>query len=364
MDGHLAVAVHAHGHQCDIGSMHGTRSGNPGLIVCGFTHGLTTKGVLSRVLWSPTWRGSHAPMEMRKIGSLDVSVVGLGTNNFGFFMQAGAVPPVVDAAIEEGINFFDTADSYLDSEVRLGQALGRRRDHVVIATKFGSPVGEDGTGGAHPDYVRHAVERSLRALGTDRIDLYQLHRPDPETHIADTLGVLDELVAEGKVREIGCSNFSIAQLREAEAAVGPDDARFVSLQNHFNLLERGDETEVLPECVATGVAYLPFFPLASGLLSGKYVRGQAPPDGTRLAIWGDASLTDENFDVLDALTAWAEARKHTLLDLAFAWLAATPGVASVIAGATNAHQIRLNARAGSWVLTPNERAEVSQLVAR
>ncbi len=300
-------------------------------------------------------------METRKIGSLEVSVIGLGTNNFGFFMEAAAVAPVVEAAIEEGINFFDTADSYLDSERRLGQALGRRRDQVVLATKFGSPVGEDGAGGASPAYIRSAVERSLHALGTDRIDLYQLHRPDPQTHISDTLAVLDELVDEGKVLEIGCSNFSMAQLREAEAAVGPDDARFVSLQNHFSLLERGDEAEILPECAMTGMGYLPFFPLASGLLTGKDLRGQAPPAGTRLEKWGDSSLTDENFDILDALTAYATARGHTLLELALAWVAATPGVASVIAGATTAHQVRENARAATWTLTLEEKAEVDHL---
>jgi aryl-alcohol dehydrogenase-like predicted oxidoreductase len=300
-------------------------------------------------------------METRMIGSLEVSVIGLGTNNFGFFMEADAVAPVVDAAIEEGVTFFDTADSYLDSEKRLGHALGGRRDQVVLATKFGSPVGEGGTGGASPGYVRSAVERSLRALGTDRIDLYQLHRPDPETPIADTLAVLDQLVDEGKIIEIGCSNFSLAQLREAEASVGPDDARFVSLQNQFSLLERGDEAEVLPECVATGMGYLPFFPLASGLLTGKYRRGEAPPAGTRLEKWGDSTLTDENFDIIDGLTAYAEARDHTLLELALAWVAATPGVASVIAGATTAHQIRQNARAARWTLTPGEKAEVDLL---
>jgi len=308
-----------------------------------------------------TGRANNSAMETRKIGSLEVSVIGLGTNNFGFLMEADAVAPVVDAAIEEGITFFDTADSYLESEMRLGHALGRRRDQVVLATKFGSPVGEGGTGGASPEYIRSAVERSLRALGTDRIDLYQLHRPDPETHIAETLAVLDQLVDEEKVVEIGCSNFSLAQLREAEAAVGPDDARFVSLQNHFSLLERGDEAEVLPECVATGMGYLPYFPLASGLLTGKYTRGQSPPAGTRLEKWGDSSLTDENFDILDGLTAYAEARDHTLLELAQAWLAATPGVASVIAGATTAHQVRQNARAALWTLTPEEKAEVDLL---
>src|SRR5271165_138016 len=210
-------------------------------------------------------------MDTRKIGSLDVTLVGLGTNNFGFGMAAQDVPPVVDAAFEAGINFFDTSDSYGDSEVRLGQALGKRRDEILIATKFASPViGQEGTGGARPDYVRSAVEASLGRLGTDRIDLYQIHRPDPQTPIADTLGALDELVDQGKVREIGCSNFSTQQLREASKAVPAGSAHFVSVQNHYNLLNRADEREVLPECRRLGLAYLPYFPLASGMLTGKY----------------------------------------------------------------------------------------------
>jgi aryl-alcohol dehydrogenase-like predicted oxidoreductase len=302
-------------------------------------------------------------MDMRSIGSLQVSVVGLGTNNFGFLMEESDVPPVVDAALAAGINFFDTADSYLESEVRLGRALGNRRDEVVIGTKFGNKVDGEG-GGAAPGYIRQAVERSLRNLGTDRIDLYQLHVPDDSTPIADTLAVLDELVREGKVLELGCSNFSAVQLREAEAAVAPGAARFVSVQNHYNLLNRGDERDALPECERLGLAYLPFFPLASGLLTGKYARGRAAPTGSRLDKWGDRMgglLSDENFDVIEALTGWAEARGHSLIDLAFAWLAASPSVASVIAGATTAEQVRTNAAAGAWQLTPDEVAEVSAL---
>ena len=224
-------------------------------------------------------------MDTRRIGSLEVSVIGLGTNNFGFFMEEDAVPPVVDAALEAGITFFDTADSYLESEARLAKALGTRRDEVVIGTKFASPV-DGGAGGAAPDYVRSAVERSLARLGTDRIDLYQLHRPDESTPIADTLGVLDELVTEGKVREIGCSNFSAAQLREAEAAAA-DGARFVSVQNQWNLLQRDDESDAVPEAERLGLGYLPYYPLASGLLSGKYTRGEDAPAGTRLVHFGE-----------------------------------------------------------------------------
>jgi len=289
-------------------------------------------------------------------------VIGLGTNNFGLLMEEDQVPPVLDAALEAGINFFDTADSYRGSEERLARALGRRRDEVLIATKFGSPV-DGGGGGAAPAYIRQAVERSLERLGTDRIDLYQLHRPDPEVPIADTLAVLDELVQEGKVREIGCSNFSAAQLREAEAAAD-GGARFVCVQNRYNLLQREDELDVLPECRDLGLAYLPFFPLASGLLTGKYERGTAAPVGTRFHVWGErlgGMLTDAAFDAVDALTGWAEARGHSLLELAIAWLLADPVVPSVIAGATKAEQVRANAAAAGWELSPAEVAEINAI---
>jgi aryl-alcohol dehydrogenase-like predicted oxidoreductase len=305
-----------------------------------------------------------ADMETRPIGTLEVSVVGLGTNNFGRGMQADDVAPVVLAALDCGVKFFDTADSYGDSEERLGQALGRHRDEVVIATKFGHPVGRDGTGGASPGYVREAVERSLRHLGTDRIDLYQLHGPDPETPVADTLGALDELVRQGKVREIGCSNFSAAQIREADSEVTPGGSRFVSVQNHYNLLDRRDEDEVLPECKRLHLAYLPYFPLASGLLTGKYTKGEVPPEGTRLQRWGDRAagvLTDRNFDVADAVGAWAAERDRSLLEVAVAWLLANPVVASVIAGATKVEQVQANVAAGQWRLSPSDVAEVEAL---
>jgi aryl-alcohol dehydrogenase-like predicted oxidoreductase len=305
-------------------------------------------------------------VQTRKIGSLEVTVVGLGTNNFGLGMAADQVPPVVDAAIGQGINFFDTADSYGDSEDRLGRALGRRRNDVVIATKFASPIrGQQGSGGARPEYVRSAVEASLKRLGTDRIDLYQIHRPDPETPIADTLGALNELVLAGKVREIGCSNFSAKQLREAHDAAG-DGARFTSLQNHYNLLNRGDEAEVIPTCEELGLAYLPYFPLASGLLTGKYRRGEEPAEGTRMHRWGEraaGSLTDEAFDKVEALAAWAGDHGHSLLDLAVAWLAAQPTVASVIAGATKVEQVVANAGAAGWQLSASDVEEVD-LIAR
>lgn len=300
-------------------------------------------------------------MERRRIGSLEVSVIGLGTNNFGFKMDEHEVPPVLDAALEAGINFIDTADSYATSEERIGKLLGARRDDVVLATKFATPLDGEGSGGASPAYIRTAVERSLRLLQTDRIDLYQIHRPDPDTPIADTLGALDELVRQGKVREIGCSNFSAAQLREAEAAaVG---ARFVSVQNHFNLLERADEAELIPTAQQLGIAHIPYFPLASGLLTGKYVRGEAPPEGSRLAVRaarGTPMPDDATFDVVERLTAWAAERGHTILELAFAWLLAKPTVASVIAGATTVDQVRANAGV-TWRLTADELAEVDAL---
>ncbi len=304
-------------------------------------------------------------METRKIGSLDVSVVGLGTNNFGFRMDEAAVPAVVDAALGAGITFFDTADAYGRSERRLAAALGARRDDVVLATKFASPLGANRPGGARPEYIRSAVERSLRELATDRIDLYQIHRPDPDTPIAETLAALDELVQAGKVREIGCSNFSADQLVAADDAVKEGAARFVSVQNHYNLLHRADEDEVLPMCERLGLAHIPYFPLASGLLTGKYRRGEPPPEGTRLAAWGDradAMLADRNFGAIDRLTAWAQARGHTVLELAIAWLLAKPTVASVISGATTAGQAQANA-AATWRLAPDEVAEVDAITA-
>jgi aryl-alcohol dehydrogenase-like predicted oxidoreductase len=304
-------------------------------------------------------------METRKIGSLEVTVVGLGTNNFGMLMEADQVQPVVDATLEAGINFIDTSDSYGESEVRLGKALGSHRDEILIATKFGSPLMTDpNTGGAAPAYLRGAVERSLANLGTDRIDLYQLHRPDPNTPIADTLAVLNDLIVAGKVREIGCSNFSAEQLRDADDAVAAGAARFVSVQNHYNLLHRGDEKEVIPECERLGIGYMPFLPLASGLLTGKYDRNSPAPEGTRLERWGSrlgGMLSAENFDIVEALTAWAEARDHTLLELAFAWLLAKPAATSVIAGATKAPQVAANAAAGEWRLSPEEVADIDAI---
>lgn len=232
----------------------------------------------------------------------------------------------------------------------------------MLATKFGIGIDERRPGGARPEYIRQAAEDSLRRLDTDHIDLYQLHRPDDDTPIADTLGALNALVQAGKVREIGCSNFSAAQLQEAEAAAG--GARFVSVQNEYSLLQRAPETDVLAECEKLGVAFLPYFPLASGLLTGKYRKGKPLPEGTRIQAQGRFSelLTDKNLDTVEALIAFAKSRGHTVLELAFSWLIRQPAVASVIAGATSTGQIRSNAAAAEWRLSAEDMGEVEAIL--
>lgn len=310
-------------------------------------------------------------MDARPIGSLAVSAVGLGCNNFGWHLDEPASRAVVHAALDAGVTHFDTAEVYGEgrSEEILGRALGARRDEVVVATKFGH-----GTGAA-PATVRRAVEGSLRRLGTDRIDLYYLHKPDAETPIADTLGALTRLVEEGKVREIACSNLSPAQLREAEAAA--TGARFVALQNEYSLLHRAPEGDAagdggtLAACRDLGLAFVPYFPLKSGLLTGKYRRHSAPPEGARLSGvegsrfegMGDRLLTEATLDAVERLLAVAEARGHPLLDLAFSWLLAHAPVASVIAGATTPEQVRANVAAASWTLTPDDLAAVDEALA-
>ncbi|HEY7336215.1 MAG TPA: aldo/keto reductase [Bryobacteraceae bacterium] len=303
-------------------------------------------------------------MEKRQLGSFQVSVVGLGCNNFGWRTDAAGTERVVDAAIEAGINFFDTADVYGGgkSEEYLGRALGSLRKKVVVATKFGLPMDERRRG-AKPAYIREAVEDSLRRLGTDYIDLYQLHKPDPETPIGDTLETLNDLVRAGKTREIGCSNFSAAQLREAEAAVKAEAARFISVQNHFSLLHREPEAEVLPECERLGLGFIPYFPLENGLLTGKYRAGQALPEGSRAKDgFGPKIFTDQNIALAEALEKFATSRQHTLLELAISWLAAQSGVVSIIAGAKNSEQIRANASAAAWKLTPEEVEEIDGIL--
>jgi aryl-alcohol dehydrogenase-like predicted oxidoreductase len=300
-------------------------------------------------------------MEHRRIGSLEVSVIGLGCNNFGWRLDAESTAGVVHAALDAGIDFFDTAELYGEgrSEEYLGRALQGRRQSVVIATKFGYKTAPSHRRG-HPDNVRRAADASLKRLGTDYIDLFQLHSPDPTIPVADTLGALDELVQQGKVREIGCSNFSAAQLDEAEHAVKPGAARFVSVQNEYSLMHREPEAEVLPECARLGIAFIPYYPLASGLLTGKYRRGQPLPKGTRLAE-GSNMLTDENLAVVEELIQFAESKGHTVLELAIGWLLAHPAVASVIAGATKPEQARGNASAARWRLSEEERAAVDAL---
>ena len=302
-------------------------------------------------------------MELRSIGSLRVSVAGLGCNNFGMRIDAAATERVVAAALDAGINFFDTADIYgnTQSEVFLGRALGQRRREAIVATKFGMAV-DDQRRGARPEYVRRAADDSLKRLGIDTIDLYQLHQPDSDVPIADTLGAMNELVKAGKVREIGCSNFSAEQLDEAARAARPGAARFVSVQNEYSVLHREPESTVLPACQRLGLAFLPYFPLASGLLTGKYERGKAPPASSRLSLaWTSRFTSDKNVRIADALKAFAASRGHTLLELAMSWLAARPAVASVIAGATSPKQVRANAAAANWTLTPEELAEIVRL---
>jgi aryl-alcohol dehydrogenase-like predicted oxidoreductase len=293
----------------------------------------------------------------RQLGpsGLTVSVVGLGCNNFGARMPDEKVPEVVHAALEAGVTFFDTADVYGHrggSETLLGRALGKRRADVVVATKFGMDMGGDngpdwGVRGSRR-YVRRALEASLRRLGTDWIDLYQMHRPDPATPIAETLSVLDDLVRDGKVCYVGSSNFAGWQVIDADwTARASGRAGFVSAQNEYSWLKRGVEAELVPALQHTGQGLLPFFPLASGLLTGKYRRDQPAPPGTKLAKMPDR-LAAANFDVIEALERFAADRGLTMLQVAIGGLAAMPTVSSVIAGATSADQVRSNVTAGEW----------------
>jgi len=304
-------------------------------------------------------------MRTRKIGSLEVSVVGLGCNNFGGRLDYDKSAAVVHDALDAGITFFDTADIYggTRSEEFLGRALGARRSDIVLATKFGMQVDEHRKG-ARPDYVHRALEDSLRRLDTDYVDLYQLHAPDPKTPIADTLGALDECVAAGKARQIGCSNFTVEQLRQAEDAAAPGSAHFVSVQNEFSLLRRKAEDDVIPECERAGLAFLPYFPLASGVLTGKYRRNEPPPPGTRLAgvKQNEGPLADDQLAVVERLAEFAASRDRSMVELAIAWIAAHRPVASVIAGATSPQQVRANVAAADWELDDNDMAEIDTLV--
>ncbi len=295
-------------------------------------------------------------MEHRPLGSsgIEVSVVGLGCNNFGRRVDLEGARAVVDAALDAGATFLDTADIYGSqggSERLLGEVLQGRRERVVLVTKFGHDMGDGVTARGAPDYARRAVEASLERLRTDRVDLLYYHRPDGVTPLAETIGAMEELVREGKARAIGCSNLDAAQLAE----VGP---RIVALQNHYSLLERGDDAEVIPLCVELGISYVPYFPLASGLLTGKYRRGEPAPAGTRLH---GEEIEDEEYDRVEALERFARERGRTLLELAVAGLLSQPAIPSVIAGATKPEQVRANAAAAEWRLSEEELAALGRL---
>jgi aryl-alcohol dehydrogenase-like predicted oxidoreductase len=308
-------------------------------------------------------------MIRRQLGDsgIEVSLVGLGCNNFGY-MTAPAVASVVHRALDLGVTLFDTADVYGlgVSEQNLGKALGSRRRDVVIATKFGMPMAE-GEAGASARHVIAACEASLRRLGTDWIDLYQLHRADPHTPLEETLRALADLMKAGKVRAIGCSNLPASQVIDAQRitrTVGIP--AFITAQDEYSLVERGVERELIPALLAHGMSLLPYFPLASGLLTGKYQRGVTPP-GTRLAgmqALADKYMTDSNWRIVAALTEFAAARGHTLLDLAFAWLSARRPVESIIAGATRASQIEANVKAADWALTRSDVAAIDSISAQ
>jgi aryl-alcohol dehydrogenase-like predicted oxidoreductase len=307
-------------------------------------------------------------MEHRTIGSIPVPLAGIGCNNFARRIDEERSREVVDAAFEADATLFDTADLYGDtqSEEFLGRALGSRRDRAVIVSKFGMRTPPEGMTGGDSRWVVRACEESLRRLGTDRIDVYLLHQPDDVTPIGDTLNVMSRLVDEGKVREIGCSNFSGKQLDEAADAAQELEVRpFVTVQNEYSLVAREPREDVLPACRRLGVSFMPYFPLASGLLTGKYRRGQPPPPGTRMAGPGgwEEFLTDERFEIVERLSRFAEEHGHTILELAMSWLTVQPEIATVIAGATRAEQVRQNAAAlEAWKLTEAELAEIDDLL--
>jgi len=311
-------------------------------------------------------------MRYRPLGDsgLMVSVTGLGCNNAGRRLDLEATRAVINAALESGITLLDTSDSYGGgggSEELLGEVLAGRRDEVVLATKFGHQDFDMGYGPAAGakggrGYIRRAVERSLRRLRTDYLDLYQIHTPDPVTPIAETLAALGELVAEGKVRYLGNSNFTGWQIADAaHVARAAGLVPFVSAQNHWSLLERGAEAEVVPAARHFGLGVLPYFPLANGLLTGKVRKGQAPPPGSRLA-GRPGYLTESKLDRVEALIAWAAGRGRTVLEVAVGALAAQPGCASVIAGATSPEQVKANAAAADWTPSPADLAELDQIV--
>ena len=310
-------------------------------------------------------------MDIRNLGSsgLRVSLVGLGCNNFGGRIDLEASRKVVHKALDLGITLFDTADMYGNmggSEDCLGAILGARRKDIVLATKFGMAMNAEGTLlGASRRYIMSAVEASLSRLKTDWIDLYQLHQPDPLTPIEETLRALDDLVRHGKVRYIGCSNLPAWQVVEAQwTAKHLGLNAFVSAQDEYSLVVRGIDRELIPALQAYDMGLLPFFPLASGLLTGKYQRNAPMPAGTRLTNTqrlAERFLTEANWQIAEQLKDFAATRGHTLLELAFSWLAARPQVSSVIAGATKPEQLEQNVKAVGWALTPEDRTEIDRI---
>jgi aryl-alcohol dehydrogenase-like predicted oxidoreductase len=305
-------------------------------------------------------------MRMRRLGDEgpEVSVVGLGCNNFGGRVDLDGTRAVVDAALDVGVTLFDTADIYGNkggSESFLGEVLEGRRDGVVLATKFGGDMGDGTEARGSRDYIHKAVDASLERLRTDYIDLYQYHTPDKTTPFAETFGALDELVQAGKVRHVGHSNLSAEQVEEVDRLARENGwSRPVSAQNRYSLLHRDPESDLLPVCERLGLGVLPYFPLASGLLTGKYKRGEPRPEGTRLADRDDV-FDDETFDRLDALEAFARERGVSLLDVAIGGLLAQPAVASVISGATKPEQVRANAAAGEWQPSGEDLAALNAL---
>jgi aryl-alcohol dehydrogenase-like predicted oxidoreductase len=307
-------------------------------------------------------------MQKRQLGksNLQVSLVGLGCNNFGWRIDAGASRHVIDKAIEVGINFFDTSDSYGASEDIIGEVLGTRRQDIVLATKFGSPLDAEGKKkGASRNYIKTAVESSLRRLRTDWIDLYQLHFPDPLTPIEETLRALDEVVKQGKVRFIGCSNLSAPQLIEAQDTAQRIGVQgFVSTQNEYSVLVRGLEQQLAAQIERSGLALLPYFPLANGVLTGKYKPGQPIPKDARLADapdFFDSYRDPKQWERAQQLQQLAAKQGRSVLDLAFSWLAARPAVSSIIAGATKPEQVEQNAKAAEWHLSKEDLAAVDRI---
>jgi aryl-alcohol dehydrogenase-like predicted oxidoreductase len=300
-------------------------------------------------------------MRTRRLGPLEVTVVGLGCNNFGRRVDEAGTRAVIDAALDAGVTFFDTADVYGgsgDSETLIGKALEGRRDRVVLATKFGKPMGDGETRRGSREYIRAAIDASLRRLRTDYVDLYQHHEEDPETPLSETFGALTELVAEGKVRAIGTSNYAPAMLERASAAAALLEVPYVSEQSEYSWLARDAERQLLPTCERLGLGFIPYFPLASGLLTGKVSRDQPPQPGTRLH---GRELAEADLDRVERLRAWGEAHGASLLEVAIGGLLAVRPVVSVIAGATRPEQVQANAAAGAWEPSGDELAELLAL---